>query len=278
MKRPRKSLFPRQHDYIAGLNGIANGKTATLKVPGNYRYHGLTLRTTIDGDPADPIDVIENIKIFAGPRQVQVFEATPTQLIGEAKMAGIIPGASECPIDFTDPTKRPEIGEITSWDLYGQGDMTVKITFLDPAGGDVDCKVLAEFDTKRNVGPDGQPRLVIMKRVNVSENLPAGSRDITDIDLSWPLTRLYLTPSTGSISEVLITADGRPIMQRTKDENADELNKYGWDATQFEFPILFNKDKKLSSVLRPRNMSLRLTCSAANTTTVHAIYRVNGFK
>lgn len=273
-----KTLFPRLHEYISGMNGIGNGETGTQKIPGNRRYHSLSLRTTIAGVDADPIDVIDTIQIFAGPRQIKIFDASPTQLINESKMGGIIPGAAECPIDFTDPTKRPEIGELTSWDLFGLGDLTLKVKFLDPVGGAVGIKVLAEYDGKRNVDEKGNQRNIIMKRVNLSEVLPAGDKVVTDIDTTWPIARLYLTPSAGVINDVLITADSRTVLERTKSENADDLNKYGWDGSQFEFPILFNKDGKLSSVLRARNLQLRQNSSLANTTTVHVIYRVNGFK
>lgn len=277
-----KTLYPILHDYINGMNGVANSGTGTLSVPGDYRYHNITLRTTVAGAAADPTTVIESIKLFGGPgsRKVQFFEATPSQLVKESKLYGIIPSTSECPLNFTDPRKwkRRDIAEMTSLDLHDQDDVIMKVKFLNPGGGAVGVTVLADFDRKLNIGPDGKQRLVVMKRVNYSEVLPVGKKAVTDISADWPLLRLYLTPDAGTITDVLLVADGRPVHQLLKAENQDALNRYGLDGTQFEHPIVFDKDAKLSSVLRAKNLILTQNSTNANTTTVHAVYRVNGFR
>jgi hypothetical protein len=275
-----KTKYARIHDYIAGMNGIANGKTGTQRIVGDFRYHNFTLYTFIAGVLSDPTTVIDRIKLFVGPKQTLMFDAQPATLIKESKMSGIVPGTGECPINFTDidPMKTRREAELTSWDLHGQGDMTMKVTFLNPGGGAVDCKVAGEWDDVENKDSKGNRRLLIQKRLQIDEVLPAGAKEVTDIDTSAPIQRLYLTPSAGVINDVLITLDGQIQLQRTKAENANDLNKVGFDATQFEFPIRFDKDHNPLSRISGRKLSLRQNSSLANTTSIHAVYLVNQFK
>lgn len=271
----RSPVYPRIFTYISGMNGIGNGGTGTLGMPSGYRYHDLNLFTTIAGVLSDPTTVIEWVRIFVN--STLMLDATPAQLINTAKLFRITPSTGQLPIFFTEPWRPERVATMNSWPI-GQSDvMTLQVKFLNPGGGAVNLTVGASYDQGQNIGPDGKPFLRIIKRFNLSENMPAGAKDITDIDTSYPILRLFLSPSAGTISDILVTADSKKILEATKQQNQDLLNQYLITGSFFEFPIVFDYPNNGAALLT-NNLVVKQTSSGANTTTVHVMQVVPGYR
>lgn len=273
----RRSVYPRFFNYITGMNGIANSATGTVQLPSGYRYHDLRLFCTVAGTAAAPNTVIEWVRITVNG--VLMLEATPDQLTNLAKMYKITPSTGECPIYFTEPWRPVQVATMNSWVVGPNDTCVLQVKFLNPGGGAVGLTIGANFDEGQNIGRDGKPFLRIIKRLNLSEVMPSGAKDITDIDTTYPILRILLTPSTGTIGVATnntVWADNRKVLEATKAQNQDLLNAYNITASFFEFPILFDYPNN-GSALITRNLVVNQVSSASNTTTVHVMSLVPGW-
>lgn len=271
----------RFQNYIDGITGVANSGTATMKIPVDRRYHGIDLRCTIAGALSDPTTVVDRVIIdVAG---VEIVNMTSTQLLDEARLYGITPGTGELPIFFTQPwarTNRQQ--ESTSWDLFGQSSCTARITFLNPAGGAVGLTALADFDYSRNLGIDPItkreiPVLNILKKYSITQALANGVNDVTNIPVNRPLQRVLMDVSANAISSVLVTADSVKVHEATKAENDDLLGREGLDGSQYEYPLVFDKQRMLSSGLIAGSLNIRVTTTGALTLTAQVVQRCRNY-
>lgn len=278
---PNQIPVPRYQNYIDGITGVANSGSGTMKIPVDRRYHGIDLRCTVAGALADPTTVISRIIIDVGG--VEMINMTPEQLLDEARAWGITPGTGELPIFFTQPWMRSNRQqEATSWDLFGQSSCTARITFLNPGGGAVGLTALADFDLIRNLGLDPitkqmKPVANILKKFSLTQGLVSGANNITNIPTNRPIQRIIMDVSANAISSVLITADSVKVMEATKAENDDMLGREGIDAGQSEYPIFFDKQRKLSSSLVAQTLNLQVTTTGVLTLTALVIQRLKNY-
>jgi hypothetical protein len=144
-------------------------------------------------------------------------------------------------------------------------------------------KVENSYDFSRNqilnpVTNQQETFLSIVKRRPITFNAAAGTNDITTIPTSFPITRLYLQPTSGTIDFVEIYRDGEKIFERTKAQNIAKLNGMEIDPTQFEFPILFDADQQLNNALVVKNnLLVRTTNSASGAVRILVESRANGY-
>ena len=268
---------------ITGFNGVANSATATLDLPPNQRYHGLTLFLTEAGAAAAVNTIASNIKLKVGG--VTIRDISPQQCVDIAELYGLAPAVGELPIFFSEPWfDDPAVGEMFSWDMVGQGQFSLEITFLNPAGAVGVANVVAETDTIRNQLFDKRvgkmvPFLRILKMKNQTALFGgAGVASITTLDRSLPIRRLLMTTSAGTITTLEIIADSISIWnQITPTQLNDILEHKGLDGTQFSAAVVFDFDKLGRSKLEAGNLEVKINPSAANTLTILNVQEAMSF-
>lgn len=281
-------------NYINGVEGVAAGGTAVGNIPVGRRYHGLKafITATVGGNPStDPTAIIDYSRLYVNG--VVIRDLTPTQTIAIAALMGITAAASELPHYFSDPTCRTLEGEeATSWDMMDRtvaGKCTLEVKFKAGAVAPA-MTVLAEFDYARNiVVKDGKPEffLAIIKQLAQTYNAPQGAYDVTTLPVKFPIQRILLAASAGTITNVEVKRDGEIVQESTTAQNSAFLKDRGFDATQFSFPILFDYTHQLTDALTGVNfgsnpsgikdLNVKVTSSQANTLTVLTESRANGF-
>ncbi len=258
------------------MNGIANSGTGTVRIPPGVRLFDLRFLTTIAGVLSDPATVIDWIRVTVN--KTQIIDTTPAKLIAQAKLARITPSTGECPLYLAEPWKPAAVVPATAWPLNGADEMVVTVKFLNPGGGAVGLTIQQNFDTGLNIDPATKaPFLRILKRSTITQNVPSGQSTITNIDTSFPIERIFLTPSTGSISTVTVEADSQVFFEATKQENADILNSSSLTASFVEFPLVFDRANRGESLIC-NSLVLKPTCGSANTLTIDIVQRVNGWR
>lgn len=272
---------------VTGFQGVANSGNGTLRLANRFRYHKLTIFTTVAGALANPTTVASNIKLKVDG--VTIRDMSPDQCIRLAKFHGITPGTGEIPIFFSEPwLADPRTREMFSWDLVGQGPFTLEMTFLNPGGGAVGIqKVVAEVDTVRNQlrstvkGAAGEPFLRIIKAKNETF-ISAGAGRLGDvaIDRTLPIRRLFCDVSAGVITDVSITADSVSLYDQiiVATELADVLNQWKKDGTQFTgVALAFDMDGLARSKLIAQNLEVKFNFSAAATLTILNMQEASSF-
>lgn len=261
-------------NYVTGIEGVSAGGISTVNLPVNRRYHGLKLLVT-DGVETDPTAIVEYVRLIVNG--VVMRDLTPAQIIAIAEMNGQTVDDNIIPIYFSEPWRASVIGEeSTSWDLFGQVKATLEVKFLAAASAPA-MKVQASFDYGRNVS-DGQPFLAIVKQLRFGYNAPSGNYDVNNLPVRFPIQRILLTASTGTIDSVEVYRDSQKVFEAEDSENNALLDDYGLDASKFTFPIVFDHEQQISSPLRvDRELNLRVNSSAANSLTAILEHRANGY-
>lgn len=258
---------------ITGIQGVANSGNGTVILPPGFRYHALTLFTTVAGALADPTTVISTIRLKVGG--VTIREMTADQCIRLAKLYKITTGTGEVPIFFSEPwLADPRTREMFSWDLFGQGKFVLECVFLNPGGGAVGIQnIVAEMDTVRNTMPDGKggsmPFLRIVKAKNETFVFSGAARlGNTGLDKSLPIRRLLIDASANTFSDVEVISDSLSVInQTTLTQITNQLNHYGIDATKFTMPLVFDFDGLARSKLSSAALEVKLTSTGALTAT-----------
>lgn len=268
---------------VPGFQGVANNATGTLNLPPNQRYHGLTLFLTVAGVAAAVSTIASNFKLKVGGTTIR--DMSPQQAIDLAESYRLTPSVGELPIFFSEPWfDDPAVGEMFSWDMVGQGDFTLEMTFLNPGGAVGVAAVVAEVDTIRNVVFDRKlgkkvPFLRILKMKNQTANFGgAGVASVTTIDRSLPIRRLLLNTSAGTITTVEVVGDSVSLWnQITPAQLNDILDHKGIDGSQFSASLIFDYDLLGRSKLEVGNLELRVNPSAANTLTILNVQEAMSF-
>lgn len=277
-------MTPRFVNYAVGLQGIASGATATINLPVGRRYHSFrVLATNAAGTLTDATTIISLIELVVNG--VTIRSHAPSYFINKAKYYKITPATGEVPIFFTEPWRNesPRAAEATSWDMAGQSSFVMRITFLSPGGGVGIQSILADFDGKRNMRRNAQgqmePFLAIIKSSDISINAASGTNDITTIPTNWPIQRLFLDVSANAISSVQFYGDNNvKVWEGTKAENAILLNSNDVAASNFEYPIPFDYDDRITSNLSTSTLDLRVVTTGALTLTCHLEQMVPGYR
>jgi len=264
----------RINNYINGVEGVVSGGTATVNIPINRRYHALKIFVGATALTA-ATDILEYVRILVNG--VVMRDLSPADIINIAKLNGITPAAGEVPVYFSEPWRASVIGEeATSWDLFGQSKCTLEIRFKTGLTAPT-AAVSATFDYARNVS-DGKVFLSIVKQTKQTYNAPAGVYDITTLPTAFPIQRVLLNTSTGTISFVEVTRDNEKVLEATSAQNTAFLLDYKLAAANFSFPVVFDFEQQISSALIVnKELNVRVTSSAANALSVIVEQRVPNY-
>jgi len=271
-------------NLINGMNGVVAGGVATLDIPPGRRYHALKawLAATVSSAPStDPTVIISSARLIVNG--VVMRDLTPTQVLNIAKLNGITPDATtgELPFYFSEPWRASVIGEeSTSWDMFGQSKFTLELTFLTTALSP-SCVVEAAFDYGRNVDGTGKNFLAIVKQLRYTRSNPTGAVDIIDLPQQYPIQRIHLTTSAGSISSLEIWNDTVKVMEGITANINDFYKDYRLtpSAASFGLSAVFDYSQQISDALFVvnNNLNVRPTCSAAGSITALVEFRAPGY-
>lgn len=260
---------------ITGIQGVAAGAVATVNLPPNFRYHGITLSLLANGVAAAANTIASNIKLKVGG--VTIRDCSPQQYIDVAQMYNITPATGEVPIFFSEPwMSDPRVAEMFSWDMYKQGRFTLEITFLSPAGGPGVAAIIAEVDTLRNerVNPQTGKREPFLRPIKYKNETflfgGAGVASNTQLDRSLPIRRLLCTSSANDISTVELLADSVNVIQQiTVGQMEGILSHYGITGTFFNAAFVFDfDDLGRSKLVAAGSLELKMNATGAQTLTI----------
>lgn len=268
----------RYKGYINGVEGVVAGGTATVNMPINRRYHGFKafVSATVGGVPStDPKAILQYVRQIVNG--VVIRDLTPTQYEAIALLNGQTVGAGEMPSWYSEPWRASVLGEeSTSWDMFGQTKFTLEFKFL-AAAVSPSLAVQATWDFGRNVS-DGKPFLAIVKQLSQTYNAPAGKYDVTTLPVRFPIQRILLAASAGTIVDTEVYRDGEKVHEGTTLENQRWLADYGLAGTAFSYPIVFDYEQQISSpLIVDKEINVRVNSSLANSLTVITEHRANGF-
>ena len=274
----------RNINFLTGINGVVAGGIATLDIPVNRRYHALKvwLAATVGGSPStDPAVIIGSARLLVNG--VVIRDLTPDDILNIAKLNGVTPNATtgELPFYFSEPWRASVIGEeSTSWDVFGQSKMTLELSFLSTAVNP-SAVVEASYDYGRNRDASGKDFLAIVKQLRFTRSNPAGSVDITDLPQVFPLQRIHLRTSAGTVDSAEVWNDTVKVIEGDTDHLNDFLKDYKFTpaASGFELSLVFDHTQQISDALFPlnRNLNVRPTCSSAGAITAIVEHRANGY-
>lgn len=271
-------------NYINGIEGVATGGVAVANVPVNRRY--FDFRMFVSGNLAGggasqtAEQLVTNVRVYVN--SVVIVDLTATELRKIALMNGLTLTDDQIPIFAAEPWRATVTGEESvSWDLFGQQKCTIEITFASGTENLV-FKMLSSFDYGRNVSVNDagevSPLLAIVKKTANTYNAGSGQFDITTLPQRWPIQRIELQTSTGTISFLECYRDDEKVHEATVAENNATLTNQAMDGSQFSYVLAFDSDQQVSSALQvTKTLLVRPTFSAANQCRVITEHRSNGY-
>jgi hypothetical protein len=269
-------------NLLSGINGVVAGGNATLSIPVGRRYHSLKcfLSATVGGNPStDPTAIITAARLLVNG--VVMRDLTPQQVIDIAGLNGITADAAtgELPFYFSEPWRASVIGEeSTSWDVTNQSTFTLELTF---AAGAVNpaCTVEAAFDYGRNRDASGKDFLAIVKQLRFSRANPAGAVDLTDLPQVFPIQRIHIDVSAGTVTSLEVWNDTVKVMEGNTAALNDFYKDYGLTGTVFGVSAVFDFTQQISDALfvTNQNLNVRPVCSNAGTLTAIVEHRTPGY-
>lgn len=261
----------RFYEPIAGIEGVAAGANATVKVPNNRRL--MMLRLTAQGTNAVPAtvygtDVIEEVFVYVGGKLQR--NVTGPELVDIANLNGRVTVGATDPlcIFFAEPWRASVMDEqVSAWDVWGVGDITLKVK-IKAALTALSLRAVMAYDDGFTTNGQGQRVRNIVRQMPFNFN--AGSQyDITALDLDKPIQRIYLYPEAAkSITAVKVTVnDSTVVHEMTAAENAEFLEDYGLVYTPgagVRYPLCFDIEQQIFNALAaPRSLRVSVTMSAA---------------
>jgi hypothetical protein len=265
---------------IAGIEGIASGATASVKVPVNRRLHSIKLfaQATAPGPvTVYGADVIDEVLQYVGGRLIRVMTALELLFLRDLNAALVTPAVdiSGVPIFYSEPWRASVMDEqVSAWDLFGQSDMTLKVK-IKPGLTNPTLNAIMCHDDGFTTNAQGQRVLNIVKHTPFFFNA-GSSYDITGLDIDKPISRIYLFPEAlKSIDAVkVVINDTQTVHEMTAKENAAFLADYGLSAVPGPvgdpYPVLFDANQQFFDSLPPVR-SLRLTVKSSAAGQIKAI-------
>lgn len=245
----------RKTKYILGINGVAPGQTATVKVPVGERFHGVDLFAKNNG--VDDVSKINAVRLSMGGAQFQVLTRAELIALYEENLNSA--NAGHIPIPFSEPSRATVIdSEITAWDTAGERDFEIAVD-IDPTAVNPSLKIIGSTDnemfTDRVTGKRiKQP----LRRLPLNQNPPAGWFDINNLPNDSPIAAIRINAgdvvTPGDITAFEVLLGGEKVAEGTWQENQKLLEAQGYDATKFTLPIIFARDHRIANALDPRIM------------------------
>ncbi len=271
---------------IAGIEGVASGADATVKIPTNRRLH--QVRLFAQGTNSVPatvygVDVIDTVFQYVGTRLIRII--TGAELLFLSAFNGITRTQSTdgLAIYYSDPKRASVMDEqVTAWDLFGVSEMTLKVRLKSGLTG-VTLAAEMDYDDGFSTNAAGARVLNIVKQEPTFVSA-ASIQDLTQIVADYPIQRIYLAPDAGvSINSVkVVVNDTQTVLETTAARNKAKLAEYGLVAPTpgngAIFPIAFDANGQLFDGL-PAVKSLRITVTSSASGQLKALVekRVPGY-
>jgi hypothetical protein len=122
--------------------------------------------------------------------------------------------------------------------------------------------------------------MAIVKQLSYANNVPSGNFDFTTLPKTYPIQRIHLDVSAGTVVSVEVYRNNEKILEGTTAQNSSFLKDYGIDASQFDHPIVFDYEQQVSSPLilnAADSFNVRINSSNANTLNALVESRAPGF-
>jgi len=273
----------RNVNYINGVSGVGTGNVALADIPTGVRYHALKVflaATVAAAANTNPIDILatgQSVQLICDG--VTIRSLSPTQILKIAALNGITAAAGELPLYFSEPWRASVTGEeSTSWPMYYNRKLTLQMTFAAGASA-ITCAVMASYDYAKNVA-DGKDFMAIVKQLQYQDTVPAGNFDFLLVPKQFPIQRVHLSVSAGTVVSVEVYRNSEKIREGTTAQNSAFLKDYDIDASQFSYPVVFDFEQQISSplIVSPNDtLNFRVNSTNANTLTALAEIRAPGF-
>ncbi|MDD2764173.1 MAG: major capsid protein P2 [Opitutaceae bacterium] len=252
----------RIYEPVSGIEGVASGASASIKIPVNRRLHLLRLFAAAAG-PIYGTAVIDTVFIYVGSKLIR--QVTAQELVDIATLNGftVVQATDGIPIFFSEPWRASVMDEqVTAWDLWGQNDMTLKVQLKTGLTTPTLAAVM-DHDDGFTTNAQNQRVLNIVKH---SPNYQSGGtvNDIMTLDIAYPIHRIYLYPPVGTtISKVkAILNNVQTIHEMTPAQNAAFLKDYKLvaptPAAGAMYPLIFDVEQQFFTALNPPQ-ALRVT-------------------
>lgn len=263
----------RLYEPIAGIEGVASGASATVKIPANRRLHLFKLvASAMNVVPAAVYgtDVIDEVLVYVGGKLQR--NITSAELVAIANLNGRVTNGAAAgdavSMFMSEPWRASVMDEqVTAFDLWGVGDVTLKVKIK--AGLTVPTlKVVMAHDDGFTTNGKGERLLNIIRHTPFFFN--AGTQyDITALDLDKPIQRIYLFPASGTtINSVKATVnDSVVVHELTQQENQEFLADYKLVSELGNgkmYPLCFDLEQQVFNMLAaPRSLRISINQTAA---------------
>ena len=261
----------RINEIIAGIEGVAAGAIATLRLPVNRRCHWLKLvalaNLTAGGTAiTDVASIIDTVEIYvSGKIQRNV---TAAWLKKWAAFNGLTNVANTCAIYFSEPARASVTDEQASaWDLTDESAFTLRVKFK-PGIFDVTLTGTMCWDAGHARDSRGNIVKTVLRQLPYNQNASSGTFDVVNLPIDRPINRIYLDGPT--ITKVEVHADSLRVHDAVTAMNSAILGDYKLDGSQFGYPVVFEANQQLFDNLQvQRDLLLRISSNGGALSIVH---------
>lgn len=263
----------RIYEPIAGVEGVAAGASATVKVPTNRRLHLLRLEASAVG-PIYGTDVIEEVFAYVGSKLQRNVLAQELVDIANLNGRGLVGTTDAIPLFMSEPHRASVMDEqVTAWDLWGVGDCTLKVKIKAGVVSPVLAAIMAHDDGFSTNG-NGQRILNIIRQMPFHYNAGT-SFDITTLDVDKPIQRIYLYPEAGNTitSVKVVVNDSATVHDLTQAQNKEFLEDYDLVAETGAgkmYPLCADLEQQIFAAWPPLK-SLRVTVRQSGAGAIKAV-------
>lgn len=262
---------------IAGIEGVASGASATVKIPVNRRLHLIRLfGQGTDSVPATvyAADVIDEIFVYVSGKLVRTITAAEALYLAALNGLTLTQPGDGVPLYFSEPKRASVMDEqVSAFDLWSQSDMTLKVKIKSGLTG-VTLSAVMVHDDGFTTNNKGERVLNVIRQTPFYFN--AGTQyDITALDVNLPIQRIHLFPASGNtISAVKVVAnDTQTVFEMTQAQNKAFLEDYGMVSETGNgkaFPVVFDMNQQIFDGL-PVVRSLRVSVTQSGAGQVKAL-------
>ena len=234
-----------------GIGAVLYVATLSSSLPATFNLTGTGASGGIAG-PIDPRLLITSMKLLVNGQVIR--DITPTSIIGILNHWGYRPQYGSLPLIFTEPARNfLRDAEMNSWDLAGQNTFQLQFGIATGYTG-IQVYGVMEFDKLRNartctaanqaylgLNPATNAAWAIGSKVpflspvgqhQFSYPITTGRFDITTLNFTYPITKIYLASATpGTIYGLDILADGNLILQTTAKDLAELNSEYNFQTS-----------------------------------------------
>lgn len=264
----------RQIKRISGIEGVAAGATARVKLPVNRRYFALSFFGTLAGVAAAIDTIVGRVRLYVNG--LPMWDVPCTSILAACAREGRTLAVGELPLDFADPSRADKIDEqVTAWDLFGETSFEVELEILSPVGA-IAIQGLCEFDYGQSM-VNGKPLKQIVKRFTIAKNANAGLNDLDNLPIRDAIQRLTFFAASLP-TDYQIDADGNRVLEATAAQLNSIYAKHGAVVVAGSTPIRFDYTERIDDFLVvKKDLNVRFSVAAGGLVTVVAEVLAPGF-